>query len=63
MSASLPSKSCIAQRTAEGWMCSPSQMSSTVAPESKAAPMTPGLRWCSPGMPLKRCVAWLAPAS
>ena len=56
-----PAKMAKAMRTAEGWTCRPSQMISVLAPASKAAPMTPGLRWWMGGMALKRCVAWLAP--
>ena len=43
-------------------MCKPSQINSTVAPLSKAAPTTPGARCKKEGIPLNRWVAWLAPA-
>lgn len=62
MMTSLSPNSLWVARMTAGWMCRPSQISSTVAPLSKAAPMTPGSRWRKEGMALKRWVAWLAPA-
>ena len=60
----LPGKSLKAMRTALGWTCWPSQISSAAtASRSLPAPMGPGLRWWMPGMALYRCVRWLAPAS
>ncbi len=50
-------------RTTLGWMCTPSQISSTrLQGESSAAPTTPGARWVKPGMALKRWVTSLAPS-
>ncbi|MBA7534242.1 hypothetical protein ES705_26488 [subsurface metagenome] len=37
-----------------GWICIPSAITSTVnSGEVKAAPITPGSRWCSPLIALK----------
>ena len=52
------------RRTMDGWICTPSAISSGITSEwSNAAPMGPGLRWCSGGMALHRCVICRAPAS
>ena len=60
----LPGKSLKAMRTALGWTCWPSQISSAAtASRSLPAAMGPGLRWWMPGIALYRCVRWLAPAS
>ena len=52
------------RRIMDGWICTPSAISSGITSEwSNAAPMGPGLRWCSGGMALHRCVICRAPAS
>ena len=50
-------------RTIAGWMCTPSVISSTVAPSSSAAMIGPGSRWVMPGIALYRWVMCRAPAA
>ena len=45
-------------RTTDGCIWIPSVISSTVAPESLAAPITPGSRCSKDGIPLYKCVAF-----
>ena len=53
-----------ASRSAAGWTCTPSAISSTYASGcSSSAATGPGSRWCSPRMALNRCVPTGAPAS
>ena len=53
-----------ARRSAAGCTCTRSAMNDgTSRRSSSAAPATPGARWCSGPMPLKRCVTSRAPAS
>ena len=45
------------------WMWTPSQITSARQSPARAAPASPGSRWCRPVMALNRWVTWVAPAA